>query len=122
MGPDQSVWGGVIRHMTTSNAVNSALIATIAGMLFGTLGLRFGPEGAEWAFYVILLAPLLVLLFQIILFSLVDRDRLQNDKHVEQKMMITSKIGYMKDGKPQEVEIPSSGILVQNPPYSETKE
>lgn len=112
---DANGWGGVIRHFSTSSAVNPTLVATIVCAVLGVPGIMFGPAAAQSIFTALIFAPLVVFLAQVVLFSLVDRDRLQNDRHVEQKMMITHKIGYMRDGEPAEMVLPKGELLTENP-------
>lgn len=117
MLPDQKTWGGVIRHISTSSAVNPTLVASIAAMVLGVGGLTIGPASASLVFAILTLAPLTVFLCQVIFFTFVDRDRLQNDKHVEQKMLISRGIGSMINGKPVEFQIPADSPIVSNPTY-----
>lgn len=120
MIPDQGAWGSVLRHISTSSAVNPAMLVSISAMIFGLLGLEFCPPEVAWVFTVVTLAPLVVFLFQVILFSMIDRDRLQNDKHVERKMMITKNvIGVMEGDNPKEIALPSSTQYSPNPMITE---
>jgi len=116
MIPNEASWGAVLRHISTSSAVNPAMLVCIASMIFGFLGLEFAPTDVNWVFIILILFPLVIFSAQIILFSLVDRDRLQNDKHVEQKMMISKQvIGEMRDGKPIEIRLPKNEQQSPNP-------
>ncbi|MFL6856981.1 MAG: hypothetical protein ACJ8EB_03630, partial [Allosphingosinicella sp.] len=58
--------------------------------------------------------PPLVGLLQIVFFTIFDRDRLQNDKHVENKMLIERIQGQLGD-KAGEVTIDQSSPLSDNP-------
>lgn len=112
---DESRWGSVIRSMTTSSAVNPALVIAVVCIVIGVPALALAPPAAATVISFVVVAPLCLLLLQLGFFTIVDRDRLQNDRHVEQKMLITKTIGYMKDGKPEQVQLPASEALVDNP-------
>jgi hypothetical protein len=114
--PDGSAWGSVLRQITTSSAVNPTMLVSIAAMLIGFLGLRFAPASSAFVFQILILAPLTVFLCQVVFFTLKDPDRLQDDEHVENKMVIAKSIGMMKDGKPIEVKLPANKMKpVRNP-------
>ncbi|GGE98297.1 hypothetical protein GCM10011404_34300 [Sphingomonas prati] len=57
----------------------------------------------------------MVFLAQVCYFTIMDPDRLQNEKHVEQKMMISRKINVIEDGKVSEILLPRHEQVIQNP-------
>ena len=64
-------------------------------------------------------APVSVTLWQIVRFTIRDADRLQHERHIEAKMMISQRIGMNSNGEVKEVEIPRSGVLIDNPDRQE---
>lgn len=115
MIPDQSAWGAVLRHISTSSAVNPTMLVSISAMLIGYLGLQFAPDTASIVFSLLIIAPLTVFLGQVIFFTIFDRDRLQNDKHVEQKMIIKNGIEIKRAGKVITVDVPKGEGVSTNP-------
>lgn len=112
-------WTGVIRQMSTSSAVNPMLIASIVAIVFGAPALMFGPEETRLFFAALIFLPLVAFVLQVAIFTIVDRDRLQNDRHVEQKMLIQNQITLKRSGKTVTIDIPPNGALIDNPRATE---
>ena len=110
---EQGTVAGAQRSITTSSALNPTLV--LAGIV--TPASLLVSQWAEGWPYVALLtlaiAPIVLAIWQIARFTILDPDRLQNEKHVEAKMAI-SRLGVMVDGKPREVVIDNT-TLEQNP-------
>lgn len=111
---------GVSRHIATSSVLNpTLLLALICSPL--SLWLASKSEDAlRYLFFVVGVAPIAVGLWQIVKFTNGDPDRLQNDKHVENKMLI-GLFGDKASGKPKEILIPHSGELIDNPEIESDK-
>jgi hypothetical protein len=105
---------GVSKHIATTSAMNPTLLLCLICTPVG-LGLTAVTTGVpRVALFVIAVLPMLLAIWQIILFTLSDRDRLHNEKHVENKMMI-SRLGVRIGDETQEIILPASGERVDNP-------
>ena len=114
-------WTGVLRQMNTSSAVNPTRIATIVALVVGAPCLAVSAPETRWIFAVIVLLPLVTFLCQIIVFTLYDRDRLQNDRHVEQKMIIQNQITLKHPEGKGASHVQLSGALIENPRATESE-
>jgi hypothetical protein len=79
----------ITKRLKSSSAVVPALLLTLICTPTGALAARFSPEPINLVFLgMAIIAPLLTAV-QIAFFTIWDRDRLQNEDHVERKMIIT---------------------------------
>jgi hypothetical protein len=95
------------------------LVAALAAIIFGVPGLMFGPEDARLIFTGLVFLPLIVFVVQVLYFTFTDPDRLQNDRHVEQKMRIQHQIAMKTGGKTITIDVPRDAALVENPKAAE---
>jgi hypothetical protein len=82
-----SVLKQISARLKTSSAVVPSLLAALISMPLGAAGLAIAPQFAV-VFSVVLLSPLFVMLSQIMFFTIVDRDRLHNEEHIERRMQL----------------------------------
>jgi len=105
---------GVSRHIATSSALNPALLlCAICSPICFTLS-YFTDGLLRAGFFLAGITPLTIAAWQIVRFTLNDPDRLQNDRHVENKMLI-SRFGVRQGEVTHEVIIPPSGEQGPNP-------
>lgn len=65
-------------------------------------------------------APILFAILQIVWFTFTDPDRLQNESHIEKKMLL-QRFGWKEAGKTREVAIGSDSARTNNPLLDEDK-
>ncbi len=102
----------VAKHIATSSAMNPSLIlcATVSPLCFA-----LSAWTASNGYFVAACVPLAIACFQIIWFTFFDRDRLQNDRHVENKMMIMrDQITINSPDGTRTITLPSSSVLTSN--------
>jgi len=95
------------------------LVATLAAIIFGVPGLMFGPAGTLVIFTCLVFLPLIVFVAQVSYFTITNPDRLQNDRHVEQKMRIQNQIAMKTGGKTITIDVPRDAALIDNPKAGE---
>ena len=104
----------VTKTVATSTALNPTLmLAALLGLPCFLLGF-FSPVPISYLLDVCGVAVLVTAIWQIIRFTIHDPDRLQNDRHVENKMMISTLGGKFGDEK-LEIAIPANAISTANP-------
>lgn len=100
--------------VTTSSALNPSLVLCLVCLPTGLVGLMLGLETWHLLFGCLTFIPPLLTAAQIVWFTFFDRDRLQNERHVEQKMLIASRQAF--GDKAGIFEIPlNSQNLIDNP-------
>jgi len=116
MSSEPSAWGQIIQHISTSSALNPALIAcaicvptglTLAG-LASIIELKI--VGA-----VIALAPVVATTFQLLYFTIKEPERLQSEKHIEHKMVIAHQISIRKGDDIVDIALPIQSSVIENP-------
>lgn len=106
----------IVRHIATSSALNPSLIA-LAIIAIPSLALSnfASPPLSDYLFYLVA-ATTGVVLLQIAFFTIFDRDRLQSEKHVEHKILLSQQRFGVRDGNnTREIEIGHQGLLTENP-------
>lgn len=101
----------VTKRLRTSSAVVPALVLTAICTPCGLLAARFFEGALTFACFVLAMLPPFVAISQVIFFTFIDRDRLQNEDHVERKMMIAKGIGDARGV----ILNPVQGHLTSNP-------
>jgi hypothetical protein len=104
----------VTKRLKTSSAVVPALIFSLIALPTAAAGLTFAPESVRWLFIALVLIPLLLTAGQILFFTITDRDRLQNEEHVERKMLLATMRPEIGDAN-STIEMDSDGRIVNNP-------
>ena len=78
----------VTKRLKTSSAVVPTLIYDAIVLPSGVAGLLIAPERLSLFFEISIASAVVLTVSQIALFSLFDRDRLQNEDHIERKMIL----------------------------------
>jgi len=115
MNPDPANWAGQARHISTSSAMNPALLLCAICVPTGATMTVFGTDFVRLVGIVWSGLPLMMALWQLGYFTHSDRDRLQNERHVEQKMIIQGRIGMRSAGGIREFDAPPALPPVENP-------
>jgi hypothetical protein len=114
-----SEMAGVSKHIATSSAMNpTLLLCLICSPICFVLSWMSG-DFFRVGFFLAGLSPLAVGIWQIVRFTLIYPDRLQNDRHVENKMMI-SRFGSKNGDETLEVLLPATATVVDNPLLDES--
>lgn len=104
----------VSKSLRTSSAVVPSLILTAICLPAGAIASVMSDPPLHFLFvFIALICPLATLL-QIVFFTFADRDRLQNEEHVERKMMLTQMRPEFGDGT-EVIEISKTDKLIANP-------
>jgi hypothetical protein len=113
--PDPSPWVTFARQISTSSAVNPSLVlcAIVAPLCLLLAYLTEPPF--NYGLASLGAAPILMTLWQIVRFTIKDPDRLQNDRHVEEKMRIGHLIGVNEGGQNRELPIALTPTMIDNP-------
>jgi hypothetical protein len=102
------------KRLKTSSAVVPSLIFSLIAIPTASAGMILGSETTRPMFMVLLLVPVVLTAGQILFFTIFDRDRLQNEEHVERKMLLTRMKPEIGDAH-STVEIDADGKIVNNP-------
>ncbi|MBW4329335.1 hypothetical protein KY084_00385 [Stakelama sp. CBK3Z-3] len=115
---DRSSLAEITKSLRTSSAVVPALILTGICLPICAAAAAFVPPPGNYFFLgLALLCPLATLL-QIVFFTFVDRDRLQNESHVERKMMLAQMRPEIGDSSAV-LEAEANDRLIANPSAEE---
>lgn len=104
---------GLYSQITTSSAINPALklcAITPFALLFAILA----PPELRTPMFILGTAPVVVVILQILWFTFADADRLQNEAHVEKKMIL-QRFGWREGGETREVAIETDAERINNP-------
>ena len=104
----------ITNRLRTSSAVVPTLIFLALCLASGTAGLTLAPTTTQWFFIALISLAVLTTCGQIIFFTIFDRDRLQNEEHLERKLAL----GYLKPqvgDASQTVQLDASSVLISNP-------
>ncbi|HEX8525431.1 hypothetical protein [Allosphingosinicella sp.] len=112
--PENQHLAEITKRLRTSSAVVPSLLFAAIALPTGAAGLMFGKENTQPVFIGILLLPMLLTFGQIVFFTIFDRDRLQNEDHVERKMLIGQARSEMGDAN-SVIELETGGKLIGNP-------
>ncbi len=104
---------GLYSQITTSSAINPAL-KLCAISPFSFLFAILATDTLRQLLFWIGAVPIIVVMGQILWFTISDPDRLQNELHVERKMMI-QRFGWKEDGENKEVEFQPDLSRINNP-------
>ena len=104
----------VTKRLKTSSAVVPALLLSVICVPIGALGLRFAEERLDILFGALIVVPPLLAALQIVFFTFADRDRLQNEDHVERKMLLRTFRPEIGDAR-SVLEISGDQSLIANP-------
>lgn len=117
MGQDQSHLATMARKITTSSAMNPALMLCLMVCPLGIIGISTLFHVGLWIPAVILIVltgfPLGIAGWQLIHFTKHDPNRLQGEQHVERMLQIRQAVAFKDGGELKEVTV--SGDLVSNP-------
>lgn len=108
-------WAAIIRTISTSSAVNPALllVAMCAPVAIFSM---FSSPIIQYAGLAIFAAAAAVTAFQIIWFTFIDPPKLQHDKHVEKMAQLRmNAITIRAKGGTKEISIPEDAPLIDNP-------
>lgn len=78
----------ITKRLNTSSALVPSLILSAIGVTLAVGGFLIAPDDLKAIVAGVGVIPLILSCIQIIWFSMFDRDRLQNETHVENKMLI----------------------------------
>ena len=107
-------FGQIIKTLRTKSAVNPALIFTAVCLAGGVPGAILATAPFNWVCAAIAVLGALTTALQIIFFTLFDRDRLQDEQHIENKLIINSVTPMVGDAD-NVIEIEAEQILSGNP-------
>jgi hypothetical protein len=107
-------FGQVIKTLRTKSAVNPALIFAAICMAGGLAGAILAPEPLNYVFLGVVLVGVVIPALQIAIFTAVDRDRLQDEEHIENRMLIQALVPMLGDSN-NLIELEASPILSSNP-------
>ena len=102
------------KSLKTSSAVAPSLLLTVICTPLGMAASRLSPAPFDLIFAVIAIVPVVLTVIQIVYFTFREPDRLQNERHVEQKMLL-SRIPPQMGDHSSVVELDSSQNLMVNP-------
>jgi hypothetical protein len=102
------------KSLRTSSATTPALILTAICAPIALLLAFFSEPPLQYFFLLAAAVPVLVTVMQILLFSFVDRDRLHNENHIENKMIIGRIEPQLGDAH-RTITLPPNGNLSENP-------
>ncbi|HTG38179.1 hypothetical protein [Sphingomonas sp.] len=108
----------VTKSLKTSSAVVPALLLTAICLPLGALAAAFVPAPVSYLFVALALICPIATLLQIVFFTFFDRDRLQNEEHVERKMMLTQMRSEIGDSNAV-IEAKPAEMLIANPSAAE---
>jgi len=110
---------GLYSQITTSSAISPAL-KLCAVSPFALLFSLFAPPQLQTPMFVLGAAPIGFVILQVLWFTFTDADRLQNESHVEKKMLL-QRFGWKQDGETKEVAIEPDAERINNPLLAEDK-
>lgn len=108
----------VTKSLKTSSAVVPALLLTAICLPLGALAAALVPAPVSYLFVALALICPIATLLQIVFFTFFDRDRLQNEEHVERKMMLTQMRSEIGDSNAV-IEAKPAEMLIANPSAAE---
>lgn len=114
MLPEGQHLGQMSKSLRTSSALVPALLLTLICLPIGAAGASLTNPPVQWFFVAVAGLPPLLALLQIGFFTFVDRDRLQNEKHVENKIFLSKVQPEIGDASKVLV-LDQEGKLVENP-------
>lgn len=104
----------IVKQFKISSAIVPGLALAGIAIPVGCVGAIWASESAATLFSWIALVGIAIPALQILFFSLMDRDRLQNEEHVEKKLIIASGKAVIGD-RDSIIDIEPTGDLVENP-------
>ena len=110
----------IISTLRTKSAVNPALIFAAICMLGGLAGAIFAPPPLNYVFTAIAAFGVLIAAGQILFFTAFDRDRLHDEEHVENKMLIEAFAPILADAD-NIIEVDATRVLTSNTNPDEVK-
>ena len=112
--PDNQHLAQITKRLRTSSAVVPALIFTAIAVPAGVTGLIVGAPSLSGFFQALIGMPIALTALQIVFFTLFDRDRLQNEEHIERKMLLSGLRPQLGDSQ-STIDLSSEEKLVENP-------
>lgn len=110
---------GLYSQITTSSAISPAL-KLCAISPFALLFAILAPPELRMPMFLLGAAPIIFVILQVLWFTFVDADRLQNESHVEKKMLL-QRFGWKEGGETREVAIEADAERINNPLLQEDK-
>lgn len=114
MPQNSNNFGQIIKSLRSSSGVNPALILAALCLGGGVLGAVFADTSYSRLFAGVVIVGVAVAALQILFFTVFDRDRLHENKHVENKMMINRITPVLGDSD-NVIELTSDKIAIENP-------
>lgn len=114
MSQNSSNFGQIINSLRSSSGVNPALIFAALCLSGGISGAVFADSSYSILFGSVISIGVAVAAFQILFFTIFDRDRLHENRHVENKMMISRITPVLGDSENM-IELTSDQIAIENP-------
>ena len=111
----------ISKRLKTSSAVAPSLIFSAIALPFGSAGIAFGPTDFKDFFAVLAGVPVGLTALQIVFFTLFDRDRLQNEEHLEKRMLLSRLSPEMGDANSTITLDQQSRDLKENPSLEGSK-
>jgi hypothetical protein len=99
MLPEGQHLGQISKSLRTSSAVAPALLLTLICLPVGAAGALLSDPPSQLLFLALASLPPLAALAQITFFTFFDRDRLQNEQHVENKIFLSKVKPELGDAK-----------------------
>jgi len=119
MSLDQSHLATMATRISTSSAMNPSLMLClmVTPLCFLAAGSLFHLAQVLPALLFVLIGvvPLGIASWQLVRFTIRDPDRLQQERHIENKMLIQHRMGIKEDGQFREVPLALSDTLTGNP-------
>lgn len=112
-------WAAVSKYISSSSALNPTLLFLLLCTVPSLFLAAASRIPLSYFFMLTAIIPIFISAWQIITFTNGDRDRLQNDKHVEKKMLI-ARFGGDLGGERREIILKSDSPLIDNPALGET--
>jgi purine-cytosine permease-like protein len=104
----------VTKSLRTSSAIVPALVLTAICLPIGAIAAAMTPAPLNYIFMATAIIPPIVAILQIAFFTFADRDRLQNEEHVERKMLLSQMRPEFGDAT-SVIEVDNAHSLMSNP-------
>lgn len=116
--PENGHLAELTKSLKSSSAAVPSLLYTLIVTPISLFASFYSPPPMQYAFALIAAFPVVITGFQISFFSIADKDRLQNEEHVEKKMMISRMTPQIGDAH-STIEIQDDQELIENPAAGE---
>jgi hypothetical protein len=114
MGEFKPDFGQIVNILRTKSAANPALVFAAICLAGGLGGAIFVDPPLSYFFVGIAVLGALVAAIQIVYFTIFDRDRLQDEEHIENKLLIQALQPMLGDSE-NVIEVEAAPVLSENP-------